>query len=118
MLPHKTLPAIAEIEVSVTGTPAAVASRIQDAFGQQKFKKPVQLHERRALSAGRIRDAGPLHPRRAAEVIFAVDPSGILRVRARDAQTGQEQCASLDLVGTQSPAEVDAARERFAALRR
>jgi molecular chaperone DnaK len=54
----------------------------------------------------------------AIEVTFAVDASGILRVRARDAQTGQEQRASLDLVGTQSPEEVAAARERFAGLRR
>ena len=62
----------------------------------------------------------PPRPRGATtiEVTFAVDASGILRVRARDAQTGQEQRASLDLVGTQSPAEVDAARERFANLRR
>jgi molecular chaperone DnaK len=52
------------------------------------------------------------------EVIFALDASGILNVRARDAQTGQEQRASLDVLGAQSPAEVDAARERFGQLRR
>ncbi|MBP8805960.1 MAG: Hsp70 family protein [Kofleriaceae bacterium] len=62
----------------------------------------------------------PPRPRGATaiEVVFAVDASGILRVRARDAQTGQEQQASLDLIGTQSPAEVEAARERFAGMRR
>ena len=54
----------------------------------------------------------------AIEVTFQIDASGILQVRARDAHTGQEQRASLDLVGMQSPAEVDAARERFAGLRR
>jgi molecular chaperone DnaK len=52
------------------------------------------------------------------EVIFALDASGILNVRARDAQTGQEQRATLDVLGAQSQAEVDAARERFGQLRR
>ncbi|MBK9035095.1 MAG: Hsp70 family protein [Myxococcales bacterium] len=52
------------------------------------------------------------------EVTFAIDASGILQVRARDAQTGQEQRANLDLVGTQSPEEVAAARDRFVGLRR
>ncbi len=52
------------------------------------------------------------------EVTFQLDASGILQVRARDAQTGQEQRASLDIVGAQSPQEVAAARERFAQLRR
>jgi molecular chaperone DnaK len=52
------------------------------------------------------------------EVTFHLDASGILQVRARDANTGQEQRASLDIVGAQSPAEVDAARERFSQLRR
>src|SRR3569623_918586 len=33
------------------------------------------------------------------EVTFMLDASGILQVRARDAQTGQEQRASLDFVG-------------------
>jgi molecular chaperone DnaK len=54
----------------------------------------------------------------AIEVIFQLDHDGILRVRARDSLTGQEQRASLDVVGAQSPAEVDAARERFAQIRR
>ncbi|HUQ03110.1 MAG TPA: Hsp70 family protein [Kofleriaceae bacterium] len=52
------------------------------------------------------------------EVTFQLDASGILQVRARDSKTGQEQRASLDIVGAQSPAEVDAARERFSQLRR
>ena len=67
-----------------------------------------------------VLDKLPARPRGATaiEVTFSVDASGILQVRARDAQTGQEQRASLDLVGTQSPDEVAAARERFAGLRR
>ncbi|HVV86144.1 MAG TPA: Hsp70 family protein, partial [Kofleriaceae bacterium] len=52
------------------------------------------------------------------EVTFALDASGILNVRARDAQTGQEQRATLDVLGAQSQAEVDAARARIAQLRR
>ncbi len=54
----------------------------------------------------------------AIEVTFHLDASGILQVRARDAKTGQEQRASLDVLGAQSPAEVAAARDRFTALRR
>lgn len=67
-----------------------------------------------------VLDKLPARPRGATaiEVTFSVDASGILQVRARDAQTGQEQRASLDLVGTQSPDEVAAARARFADLRR
>jgi molecular chaperone DnaK len=41
------------------------------------------------------------------EVTFSMDASGILHVRARDARTGQERRASLDVHGAQSPAEVD-----------
>ncbi len=52
------------------------------------------------------------------EVTFQIDASGRLQVRARDAETGQEQRASLDLLGAQSQEEVDAARARFAGLRR
>ncbi|MCB9559520.1 MAG: Hsp70 family protein [Kofleriaceae bacterium] len=51
------------------------------------------------------------------EVTFAIDHSGILQVRARDARTGREQRASLDILGAQSPAEVDAARSRLRELR-
>ncbi len=54
----------------------------------------------------------------AIEVTFQIDHDGILRVRARDANTGQEQRASLDVVGAPSNAEVDAARERFVNFRR
>ena len=45
----------------------------------------------------------------AIEVTFQIDHDGILRVRARDANTGQEQRASIDVVGAQTSAEVDAA---------
>ena len=51
-------------------------------------------------------------------MIFTLDASGMLAVRARDAQTGQEQRVTLDVLGAQSAAEVDAARERFGQLRR
>ena len=52
------------------------------------------------------------------EVTFALDASGILQVRARDAQTGREQRASLDIVGTIQQQDVEAAREKLQALRR
>jgi hypothetical protein len=52
------------------------------------------------------------------EVTFALDASGILQVRARDPQTGREQRASLDVVGTMQQQDVDAAREKLQALRR
>ena len=52
------------------------------------------------------------------EVTFSLDASGILQVKARDAQTGREQIASLDLVGGMPQQEVAASRDRIAALRR
>ncbi|NVB77530.1 MAG: Hsp70 family protein [Kofleriaceae bacterium] len=52
------------------------------------------------------------------EVTFQLDASGILQVKARDAQTGREQRASLDLVGEMPQHEVDSARERVQSLRR
>jgi molecular chaperone DnaK len=52
------------------------------------------------------------------EVTFLLDASGILQVRARDANTGREQRASLDVVGTMPQGDVDASRERLTALRR
>ncbi len=52
------------------------------------------------------------------EVTFHLDPSGILRVKARDAQTGREQQASLDLVGGVPEENVAASRERLQQLRR
>lgn len=52
------------------------------------------------------------------EVTFHLDANGILQVRARDAQTGNEQRASLDLVGSVPHEDVAEARERLQALRR
>ena len=52
------------------------------------------------------------------EVTFQLDANGILQVRARDAQTGNEQRATLDLVGAMPQQDVDASRERLQALRR
>jgi len=50
------------------------------------------------------------------EVTFSVDASGILQVRARDSQTGTEQSARLDLVG--SMPDVASSRDRIQQLRR
>jgi molecular chaperone DnaK len=52
------------------------------------------------------------------EVTFQLDASGILNVSARDAQTGREQRASLDVVAAMPQAEIEASRERLSALRR
>ncbi len=52
------------------------------------------------------------------EVTFHLDASGILQVRARDAQTGAEQRASLDLVGNMPQQDLSAARDRVQQLRR
>jgi molecular chaperone DnaK len=50
------------------------------------------------------------------EVTFHLDASGILNVRARDAQTGREQRASLDVIGTVPQQDVAASRDRIAAM--
>ncbi|CAN5916916.1 hypothetical protein BH11MYX3_BH11MYX3_27300 [soil metagenome] len=52
------------------------------------------------------------------EVTFALDASGILQVKARDALTGREQHARLDLVGGVQEQDVSAARDRMQQLRR
>jgi molecular chaperone DnaK (HSP70) len=52
------------------------------------------------------------------EVTFSLDASGILRVKARDAHTGREQQAQLDLVGGLDADDVAASRERLQQLRR
>jgi len=52
------------------------------------------------------------------EVTFALDASGILHVQARDAQTGVEQRATLDLVGGVTQDDVIASRDRLQQLRR
>ncbi|MBV8757996.1 MAG: Hsp70 family protein [Deltaproteobacteria bacterium] len=52
------------------------------------------------------------------EVTFMLDASGILQVSARDSQTGQEQHATLDLVGAMPEADVAAGRDRLQQLRR
>ena len=52
------------------------------------------------------------------EVTFSIDASGILQVRARDARTGQEQHANLEVLGRQSPEELAAAQGRLQQLRR
>jgi len=52
------------------------------------------------------------------EVTFVLDASGILQVRARDANTGKEQRATLDVVGTIAQEDVAASRERVQSLRR
>jgi molecular chaperone DnaK len=50
------------------------------------------------------------------EVEFVLDASGILQVSARDAATGAEQRANLDLKGGMAPEELDAAARRLQRL--
>jgi molecular chaperone DnaK len=52
------------------------------------------------------------------EVTFALDAAGVLQVRARDAQTGAEQRATLALVGGVAQEDVAASRDRLQLLRR
>jgi len=52
------------------------------------------------------------------EVTFSLAPSGILQVRARDAQSGLEQRATLDLVGGVAEENLAASRDRLQQLRR
>jgi molecular chaperone DnaK len=52
------------------------------------------------------------------EVTFSLDASGILNVRARDAETGVEQRATLDLVGGVAQDDVASSRDRLQQLRR
>ncbi len=52
------------------------------------------------------------------EVTFMIDANGILQVSARDAQTGREQRASLDIVGSIAQEDVSSSREKLQALRR
>jgi molecular chaperone DnaK len=52
------------------------------------------------------------------EVTFMLDANGILQVRARDAQTGREQRASLDIIGSIAQEDVSTSREKLQALRR
>jgi molecular chaperone DnaK (HSP70) len=65
-------------------------------------------------------DGLPRRPRgeTSIEVTFALDASGILQVRARDSQTGQEQRVSLDILGSMASGDVAASRDRLQALRR
>jgi molecular chaperone DnaK len=51
------------------------------------------------------------------EVTFAIDASGILHVRARDATSGREQRASLNVIGTIPEGDVAASRNRMQQLR-
>ncbi|HEU4735361.1 MAG TPA: Hsp70 family protein [Kofleriaceae bacterium] len=52
------------------------------------------------------------------EVTFSIDATGVLHVRARDAQTGAEQRATLQLVGGVTQDGVSASRDRISQLRR
>ena len=52
------------------------------------------------------------------EVTFMLDANGILQIHARDPQTGREQRASLDIVGSIAQEDVSSAREKLQALRR
>ena len=78
-----------------------------------------RLHDNIVIGDLRLENLPP-RPRgeTSIEVTFMLDASGILQVRARDAQTGKEQRASLDIVGTIPQADIDASRERLQSLRR
>jgi molecular chaperone DnaK len=52
------------------------------------------------------------------EVTFMLDANGILQVHARDPQTGREQRASLDIIGSIAQEDVSTSREKLQALRR
>jgi molecular chaperone DnaK len=52
------------------------------------------------------------------EVTFALDAAGVLHVRARDADSGAEQRADLDLVGGIAQEDVATSRDRLQQLRR
>jgi molecular chaperone DnaK len=52
------------------------------------------------------------------EVTFTIDASGLLQVRARDSRTGQEQRATLEVMGRQTDDEITAAAGRLQQLRR
>jgi hypothetical protein len=52
------------------------------------------------------------------EVTFMLDANGILQVSARDPQTGREQRASLDIIGSIAQGDVSTSREKLQALRR
>ena len=47
------------------------------------------------------------------DVVFEIDESGILRVRARDGATGKETRAQLDILGRAPEAHVQAAAQRL-----
>jgi molecular chaperone DnaK len=51
------------------------------------------------------------------EVTFLIDASGILQVRARDAQTGREQRAAIEVLGDITEDDVAASRDRLRMLR-
>nr|MDQ3370556.1 Hsp70 family protein [Myxococcota bacterium] len=93
--------------------------------GQDQVRIVVCQGESRRLDANTVIGELVLKnlPRRARgetsiEVTFTLDASGILQVRARDAATGVEQSATLDLVGGIAQQDVAASRDRLAALPR
>jgi len=51
------------------------------------------------------------------EVTFMIDANGMLQIHARDAQTGREQRASLNIVGSIAQEDVSSARAKIQALR-
>jgi molecular chaperone DnaK (HSP70) len=65
------------------------------------------------LSGLPIRDRGQAR----ITVTFSINESGILRVSARDAQTGQEQRAEVSVLGAQTPEQIAVARQRMGQLR-
>ena len=60
LVPINGLPLISRVEIQISGSPATVVARLQAAFPSQRFTKPMQLAQPRAVSTGRIVNANPL----------------------------------------------------------
>ena len=107
----------------VPAAPDKVWAVITDFASEATWNRAVKESRRiedNLILGDLVLDGLPARPRGQTriEVTFTLDASGMLAVRARDAQTGQEQRVTLDVLGAQSAAEVDAARARFGQLRR
>jgi molecular chaperone DnaK len=81
-----------------------VAQGENTAFAQNTYLGEVELSGLRAARRGEVTVA----------VTFEVDADGILRVRARDVQTGQEAHATLQLIGVADESAVQSMINRFA----
>ncbi len=60
LVPVHDLPLVSKFDVTVTGTPAVVASRLSAAYYSKAFDKPVPVASAKAIGSGRLADANPL----------------------------------------------------------